>query len=314
MLAQEDIEYIEKHFYVYDQNWRMYQNYLGEPFLIDDCLVYYDGRILYICAFSLKEYICVNVLDIFNKFKSIVPNETIEVIDVWGNCSIDSFLLNNKSAILLDYTPRNSLCFDSIVNVNSFSLKNQKKARLSYNASKNKCIHHRIVNLKTLSYQHIKLMENFVQTHKLVGPHLTIFSSISNLICDPKTYVVESYRDEFLLGFAVLMKVSNNNAVYCLACYDNTTRAADSTMYACINFCKSHNIAYLHLGYSASESLLKFKQKWGGRGEGIEYEEYFISLTNNNHLSLNLSKGKFLWQDRLFLKSFLIDKGDINEK
>lgn len=313
MLEQKDIKYIEEHFYVYDQNWRMYQNYLGEPFLVENCLVYYDGRILYICAFPFEKDMCVNLFNVYNKFMNIIPNGTIEIIDIWGNCNTESFLLNNKNAVLFDYTPRNSLCFDSIVNINSFSLTDQKKARLSYNAFKNKCIQNRVVKLTTLSYQHIKLMEHFVKTHKLEGPHLTIFSSIANLIHDPKTYIVESYKDNIILGFAVLMKVSNNNAVYCLACYDNETRAADSTMYACIDFCKSNNIKFLHLGYSASESLLKFKQKWGGSKDGIEYEEYFISLVNDQS-SLHLSNGKFLWRDRLFLNSSQINKGNKNEE
>lgn len=303
MLEQKDIDYIDNNLFVYDQNWRMYQLFLGEPFLLNDCLVYFDGSILFVCAFPFKKNIHVDLNDIWDAFRRVVPFAKVEIIDIWGTFTIDKFVEKNSSSKILDFTPPNPKCFDSIVDIASFSLKSNKKARLAYNSCINKKVICKIVQRKILTYQHIILMKNFIETHKLHGPHTTIFLSLANLISDPNTFIVEAYDDNCLIGFAILMKVSNKAAVYCLACYDHATRAADATLYNCIDFCKTNGLLRLHLGYSANESLLQFKSKWGGSLSGIEYQEYFISLTENTDLISKVNDGLFLWKDRLFCTS-----------
>lgn len=146
-------------------------------------------------------------------------------------------------------------------------------------------------------------MEHFVDTHVLVGPHASIFLSIPNLICQSGTYVVEAYSDLRLIGFCVLTKISQSHAIYCFACFDNTTRASDMIMDTCIDYCKENSIKYLHLGYSGTESLLRFKSKWGGSISGIEYEEYFLSFVNDKQFISNVISGKFIWKDRIYLNA-----------
>ncbi len=300
MLEMKDINYICKHFYIYDQNWKMYSQFLGEPFLINDCLVYYDGQILYICGFPFTSNYC-NVQSTMNGFQKLYPNCKIDIVDVWGeNCDIHE-VLEKSTAKIIDFTPKNPKVFDSVIDINLFSLQNYRKARLAVNAGRNQGIQCHISSCRQLTYQHIKLMERFVDTHVLVGPHIGIFLSIPNLICQSDTYVVEAFLDLNLIGFCVLSKISQNHAIYCLACFDNTTRASDMIMNTCINYCKENHIKYLHLGYSGRDSLLRFKTKWGGNISGIEYEEYFLSFISDKKFISNVVNGKFTWKDRIYL-------------
>ncbi|WP_301082482.1 hypothetical protein [Thomasclavelia cocleata] len=302
MLGRKEIDYICKHFYIYDQNWKMYSQFLGEPFLINDCLVYYDGRVLYICGFPFTSN-CCNVRSTMNEFRKLHSDCKIDIIDVWGeNCDIHG-VLEGTSAEVVDFTPKNPKVFDSIIDIRSFSLKNYKKARLAVNAGRNKGIQCHISSIKQLTYQHIMIMEHFSNTHVLVGPHVGIFLSIPNLICQSDTYVVEAYSDSNLIGFCVLAKISRSHAIYCFACFDNSTRASDMIMNTCIDYCKDNNIEYLHLGYSGTDSLLGFKTKWGGNISGIEYEEYFVSFVNDKQFISNVVSGNFIWKDRIYLSA-----------
>ena len=116
MLGRKEIDYICKHFYIYDQNWKMYSQFLGEPFLINDCLVYYDGRVLYICGFPFTSN-CCNVRSTMNEFRKLHSDCKIDIIDVWGeNCDIHG-VLEGTSAEVVDFTPKNPKVFDSIIDI-----------------------------------------------------------------------------------------------------------------------------------------------------------------------------------------------------
>lgn len=299
MLDQLSQEFVNSNFKVYDHNWRFYKDFLGEPFLVEDVLTYFDGEILYICAFSLENIqLKTSVEKVLAKLNTFIDTDKIKVIDIWGNIDTNSHFFEPEK--ILDYTPSNDCMFDCILDVEAFSFDKRKKARLAFNAARNQGLVCSVCKRKTLSYRHLLLMKKFIADHNLSSTGKHIFLSIEDAIKEENSYLVEAYnKDNQLVGFSLLMVPSKSDAVYVLACFDNTTRASDIVINECINFCKKNTISYLHLGYSASQSLLNFKIKWGGIAKGQLYEEYFLDIHTDEYLADHIMKGTFLWRNRL---------------
>lgn len=299
MLDQLSKEYVERNFKLYDQNWLFYKNFLGEPFLIDDILVYFDGDILYVCAFSLIDLSRkINLDNLMPKIEQIIPIEKIKVIDIWGN--IDSNSVFFKDEKIIDYTPVSDGMYDCIINVNDFLIEKNRKARLALNAARNKGLTCKIIKRDVLLHTHLKLMKKFLEEHDIGGAGKQIFLSMGEAIKLENAYLVESYNVEnMIIGFALLIIPTKSDAIYTLACFDNSTRAADMVMHECISFCKKNNIQRLHLGYSATKGLLDFKIKWGGASDGQTYEEFFLCVNKDDYILKHVNDGTFLWHNRL---------------
>lgn len=301
MLDELSQKYIEKNFYVYDQNWMFYQNFLGEPFLLEDVILYFDGEILFICAFHLSDINKKINLDlIMNQIGDIISLEEIKMVDIWGVIDHNSKFITNERVI--DYSPPIKRMSDCVINIDEFSLKTNRKARLSLNAAHNSGLRCLVQKRNTLSFEHLKLMNKFLKEHKMGATSKQIFLSLPIAVTLDISHIVEVYDSvNVLKGFALLTIPSKEHAVYTLACFDNTTRASDLVMYTCIMYCKKHNISKLHLGYSASEGLLRFKKKWGGILEGPQYEEFFIVINKDINIIKHINNGTFLWNSRMLI-------------
>ena len=55
MLSKKEQDYIWANASLYDHDWRFWSEFMGEPYLINDCLVFYDSRVLYICGFPFQK-------------------------------------------------------------------------------------------------------------------------------------------------------------------------------------------------------------------------------------------------------------------
>lgn len=314
MLGKTDIEFIYNNYKIYDHNWEFYASLLGEPFLINDCLIYFDGKILYVCAFSLiNPKKPVNIKELLDKLSTDKRFETAEILDVWGNFTNNQEKISWKGfkPIEIAHTNKIDSVFDSIIFIDNFNYSNNKKARLAKNAAENKKVYTKIVKRDYLTSEHIKIMKKFLQNHNIQQPHLSFFLSIQFIIRSENAVIIESYNNsENLIGFSVIMHTSQDSLTYLLACYDNCEkRAADATLAKCIEYCKASGIKRFHMGYSGSDSLLDFKKKWGASSSGLSYEEVFYKLSDSlSDINENtIFNGNFLWRDRFFLE-FNLDK------
>ncbi len=253
MLGKSQRELVYEKFGVYDHNWIFFSENLGEPFLLSDILAYFDGLVLYLCAFSLddiyKEFTCDDLLRLVeekDEFKSAV------IIDIWGNISFSnkSYYLNKQELFILKYSEKKAHLHDSIINIDDFNYSMNRKARLARNAAVNKGIISKVTQPKSLSFRHIEIIQHFIDTHDISAPHITMLLSIPSIIKYDNSFLIEAFsQGGFLLGFAVIMITGYSSATYTLACYNNKSesRAADSTIAKCIEFCKAKRIKYLHM-------------------------------------------------------------------
>jgi hypothetical protein len=306
MLADDDIEYIRANFSVYDHEWLHYSAFLGEPYLINDVLAYFDGMFLYICAFPLSDtHRELDIAEIEVILASRPEFTDAQAVDIWGRFEIPQSItqLNGNKHSLVEATEYSTNLHDRIVEVQNFDLRSERAARLAINASKNQGLSSRIHQPQIFSARHLSLIEAWRQSHAVNPIHATIVSLTPALLRRADTYIIEALADGELRGFAIASMPATNIAVYLQGFFRKRPgdRAGDSVMQALLEHCRHEGVSRLHLGYSPTISLSRFKEKWGGRILGPSYREAFYSRQSN--LAEIITGQQFLWPQRLVNES-----------
>jgi hypothetical protein len=293
--------YISNHIGVYDHDWRFYANFLGEPYLIDDTLVYFDGMIVYICAFHLKDIWAEYQPRALEAILSSPAFSDARGVDAWGRITIEEEISVGRERPLprIELTDYDPLKVDATIDLASFSWEREPSARKARKSASNKGLLVRVVRRHALSANHIKLMQYWHETHDVSVVHGAMAASIASIVRESEVYLVESYMKDELVGFAVLSFPSPHHAVALQSFGRNLPggRVGDSLKSGTIQFAIEQGAQTLHLGYSASSSHLAFKRKWGARIDGPPYREAFY--TDLAGLASLFRTGRYLWQLRL---------------
>ncbi len=122
MLAGDQADYVSERFGVYDHYWQYYANFLGEPFLLADLLVYTDGQMLYICAYPLRDVrisVSQSVLQdlLFHPLFS-----TVRGVNIWGRFDVPQVLNlpSGARAELVEYADYPEHGCDVFVDLDAF--------------------------------------------------------------------------------------------------------------------------------------------------------------------------------------------------
>jgi hypothetical protein len=301
VLASDDVAYISKRIALYDHDWRFYSVFLGEPHLIDDVLVYFDGTVLYICAFPLsdiwKEADRSVVSSILNRRPEF---SNTQVVDLWGRFSPPEEVgVGGRLLPRVKFTDYDPEMFDVAIDLDEFEFAKERSARLARNAVLRKGLTARIVQRPVLLAQHMELMAHWRSTHDVSPVHACMAASVLYAIQQPQVYVVESFLGSKLVGFSVVSFPAADRAIYLQGFARNEpgSRVGDSMLAGMVTFAKDRGAKHLHLGYSPSDSLLSFKRKWGARVDGPPFREAFF-CASHGLISL-INRGRFLWRQRL---------------
>jgi hypothetical protein len=302
MLANDDIEYIRANFSVYDHEWLHYTVFLGEPYLINDVLAYFDGTFLYICAFPLSNpYRELSIAEVEGLLTSRPEFADAQAVDIWGRFELVESIavLNSDKQSLIESTDYSLNLHDQIVDIQSFDLSSERATRLAINASKNRGLSNRIHQPQVFSAQHLSLIEAWRESHPVTPIFASIVSLAPALLRRTDTYIVEALANGEVCGFAIVSIPAQNIAVYLEGFFRKMRgdRAGDSVMQALHAFCRAKDISRLHLGYSLTISLSKFKEKWGGRIPGPSFREAFY--TRSPDIAEYIKQQQFMWPQRV---------------
>lgn len=302
MLSPKEIQYIDQSYGIYDHDWRFYAEFLGEPFLCDDCLVYFDGSILSICAFPLHNCAAsvqdIAILAMLEKFPAI---QAVRGLAIWGRVGLKIPHIDCSGIRLsLVFHEGESDARDAIVDIDQFNLDHMKSARLARNAARNRGVITKVHKLDRLSASHITLMENFFLTHAISSIHASFYLVLPSLIKNENIFVIEARLGDQLKAFAILSRINPSTACMIIAFSENTEKlhAADAIYAQIIDWAKMQNIKWLHLGYSGTQSLLSFKRKWGALKDGPTFSQARYAV--NTEIAQSMQTGTFPWRERLY--------------
>jgi hypothetical protein len=135
------------------------------------------------------------------------------------------------------------------------------------------------VSESPLQPEHFSVMDRWVATHKVTRPHRAF--ALACLESHQRGYVLrlDVRCHGKLEGFGLLSFPTRHDAVYLQGFLLNRpgSRAGDSLLDHMVRQCREAGVEKVHLGYTGTESLRRFKAKWGGRADlRTQYKELVL--------------------------------------
>jgi hypothetical protein len=299
VLSTADVSAIQAGFAIYDHEWRAYAPVLGEPYRIDDYLLYFDGTILYLCAYALGNPARVltagRLADLIGR---VAVSPAPEAVVIWGR--FEPLASINPTGVTYPLASVMQINYDdsAVDTLIDFAAPNAQRERMRDRARRN-ALTTTVRQYRELSAQHLRLITEWAANHDLSSFHAAFATGVAFYVRDPRVYIVEASREEELVGFAVISLVSANRAVflqnYNLRCPGFAV--GDAVYGAMLDFVSEKHVQYLHLGYSATPGLMRFKRKWGGNFDLPPYRE--AGYSNRASLRTAITAHRADWAQRV---------------
>lgn len=319
MLSPADLLEISENFSIYDHEWRAYSPTLGEPFLIDGCLVYFDGTLVSVCAYRLGdpayELTETDVTSLLTQHPEIAAARGV---CIWGRFPDINTLCPPQSdaqprhLVRVRYNDYDPADVESLIDVTAFDYSHEPAAREMYRRVTRSALVVEVVQRPRLLAEHLVLMDEWSTNHAVSPYHAALAAAVATYAADPAVHLVETRLDGQLVGFGVV-SVSSERRITFLQNYNRRRPGmpiGDAIYAAVLAFAKERDAAHIHMGYSATPTLRDFKRKWAARLEQPPYREAFF--TDDVSLVAALQAGLFPWQVRLFAHaSGMLDRPDM---
>ena len=303
MLSVDQIRKISNHFSVYEHEWRYLQCYVGEPFEYKDYLIFDDGKVLNICAFSLsnERTLCYELLS--EIVKLYFRKKSHKVIHIWGEFEVPKRLSISES-ISMDLLDEDSICnlYDGeyTIDLTNHDLTNLKEARKSVRSIKNKGLDSYVRQTNMLSARHRELIEIWRLSRPIpITGAIAAHGVSSFLMFKENIFLVEVRYEKVIVGFSIFSFVGENNCVNIMSFSDKIPgiKIEDALIYETIKFARQKGKKTLHLGYAGNRGLVSFKKKWGAEKTGPNYKQALYTL--DQRWFERVSDFNFFWVSRL---------------
>ncbi len=301
MISQSAANQLDSGFGVYEHEWRYLAGYLGEPHLINDLLVFDDGRTLNICAFpvgDIRRRVGVEeVEDIVSK----IVRDSHGLVHVWGSVEIATELQVGFSRWALADPAAADECFtgEFTVDLHGFDLEPLRDARKSLRSAVRKGLVTTVSEVPLLSAHHLALIEHWRSERPIGMMGAVAAQSLGGYVGSDHVTLVEVKHDDQLRGFGVVACPSDRVVVSLMSFTERLpgARVDDALMNGMIEFALERGADVLHLGYAGTEGLESFKRKWGAASTGPEYgQAIYVADDGWKQRALNYD---FFWTSRV---------------
>jgi hypothetical protein len=312
MLTSANLQEISRRFSIYDHEWRVYASVLGEPFLIDGYLVYFDGVLVSICAYRLGNTDQELTESTLTAILSACPDfAAARAVCVWGPLHNFETLSLAQSGGELRSLPRvlfrdyDTTDVESLVDVAAFDYDRERPAREMHRRVQRSDLLVETVQRPQLLAEHLGLIEEWSTSHHVSPYHATLAAAVAAYVADPAVHLVESRLEDRLVGFGVISVPSVSRIAFLqnFNMRQSGMPIGDSIYAEVLAFARVRGAEYVHMGYSATPSLRAFKRKWAARLDQPPYREAFF--TDDAHLTAPLKMGNYAWQARLLSRANL---------
>ena len=310
MLSRADLESIELGFSIYDHEWRAYAPVLGEPFLVDGYLTYFDGALISICAYRLGDTTCELSSEALTALLSSATFERGRAVCIWGRFHDPGSAISIPTQTggtrtlgnvkFTDYDPTDS---ESVVEMATFDYRHERAAREMNGRVQRSELHTKVVQRRSLGAEHLSLIDSWSADHRVSPYHSALAAAVATYVADPAIHLVEARLADRLVGFGVLAASSERRITF-LQNFNAKLSGmpiGDAIYASVLAFASTHGAEYIHMGYSATPSLQAFKRKWGAKMAQPPYREAFFS--DDSRLDPLLRNGHYPWQARLLFRA-----------
>lgn len=291
-------------FWIYEHEWEYYSRSLGEPFLIEDLLVYFDGEIIFVACFPLSGTQSVVQRDVLERvIHGREEFATAKAVNAWGLLAAPAELARGASRLARIGPEPKAEPGELSVDLREFSYETHPKAREARNSAANKGLSWALRERVEFGHKHLRLVENWVADHDVHPAHASIALRSLDYVSRPHVFVVEAMRDGELMGFSILSNPAPRKGVVLqsFAKRQPGGRVGDALSAGLVEAGRQLGMDILHRGYSASPSIDSFKRKWAAKRSGPDYTEAFFA--DSGAIRARISDGRFLWHQRVQLAS-----------
>lgn len=310
MLTPANLHEITKRFSIYDHEWRAYAGVLGEPFLVDGYLVYFDGTLVSICAYRLGDTRQELTQSALTAILSTHSDFGIaRAVCVWGPLHDFDALGLTRQGGERRTLPRVLFCdydtddVESLVDVAAFDYDRERAAREMRTRAQRSGLLVETVQRRQLLAEHLGLIDEWSTSHDVSPYHAALAAAVAGYVSDSAVHLVEARLQDRLTGFGVVSVPSASRMVFLqnFNMRQPGVPIGDSIYAEVLAFARTCGTKYIHMGYSATPTLRAFKRKWAAKLDQSPYREAFF--TDDVRLGAILDSGNYPWQARLLWRA-----------
>jgi hypothetical protein len=301
MLSSGDVKYIADNFGVYEHEWRAHAVMYGEPFLIDDCIVYFDGVVANIACFPFKNIYQEVTAKRISLIASALPDDKyLQGIYAWGQVAVmDKVKINKQDVNVIEQT-KYSEFGERLLRIDDVNFDTNAKQRRYKNAVSNQGLSCQVKKVDNLTHEHQRIMAMWRDVHTMPEWLAVYAIGMPHFVSLENVYVLECYKGERLLGFSILSVPTPGKAVWLQNFVDRSVsyRVGDCIIIGLVETCKKLKVEIMHSGYAPDGgTLMKYKLKWGMNETLAPFREIFIS--NDSYIAGRMKKRGFMFPSRM---------------
>lgn len=265
MLDDQQRLFIKRNGWMVDHDWEILSCILGEPFLINHLLCYWDGSHLFVCSWPLERWMPIDnqteqLLSTVAECNKLFWPQSVEI---WGPLCI------SLKSVLPNRFKRLSLKIASDDNVNlqirflDYIFPNKSRFfKRTIQAEKQGMICRTTNNLLFASRHH-KLLADFIRRHQNLRPFDRAYFSLAPIFaCHGEARVFEAILNGESQGLIIVRENLRNTAIATWSFSNWENHTSDFLHRKMIEFYKESDFQYLDFGYSVNKNLLNYKTKW----------------------------------------------------
>jgi len=264
MLTQKQSRNIRQHGIATLHDYWSWSLVLGEPFLENGVLTYYDGRIVTFCGIPLRGEQPVESNLILSLAEQWITERAVDAVIYSGAHKLDFRCFKHNGFRRTDYNNASECSTELLLNSSIapeliYNLRFYKRAaKLGFRSKV------RVGGILPADY--LKLIERFYQNTGVTGYLAKIAFALPALLRARRVYLIEAWLGQRLCGFATLHKAFTDIAVGLFLAHDYETPCVSDFLYGeTLIHARQLRIALINVGPSPTPGHYHFKRKWGGK-------------------------------------------------
>ena len=266
MIDIQQSEFIKDNIGCSDHDYYFWSLILGEPFLYQDILCYYDGITLSVIGLPLNSKI--TEVDALRKISEVVEtwiqNKDIKFISYFGPWYLTLDNVLDKSFQLFYSQDPKPYNVDVFLDLKSPKTLKTRNAKESIRKVRRQGLKVNIRDRAFLTYEHINLIRQLIIKHSISLDEISCLTTIGTFLRNGHTLFFEVEICNQLAGFAVVHEYFENRPFLLFVCLDRNYKYVSDALYsAIIEFYLAKGAHWISFGYSGDKGLYEYKAKWG---------------------------------------------------
>jgi len=303
MIDARQHEYIRQNLYTSDHDYFFDSGALGEPFLDDDILHFFDGQTASLVGYSLnRELDQASVIRQVNRIAELyLELPSVNVLNYYGPWALDAGAIL-KRQFYLGYTePPNPFNVDLFVDLTDVRVLKTRNARESLRKTRHRNISIWTGRREFTTHEHIKLIRKLASKDELDLCDVCYIASVDSVLRSNVITWFEARVGTALAGLAIVHEYFEGKPFLVLTSFDGVHGGVADAVYATvIRHYMEQGAQRLGLGYSAYEGLYRYKIKWGGVRCNEPYRQFVWAKPDANNALVDCIG----WVSRLVLDKY----------